>query len=190
MKKITVLILAAVSTVITAKAQFANYDYNSKFTLSLTGGPAIPSGDMVYTGIHADLAAGYLFTDNLGAMVQVGGNINSTTRPVGENSVLGERSVYQYLLGPYFSIPEGRKIRIELRFLFGIGNLVYSYPTSVNPDPEFGMNLSVGVKYMVTKNIGLGILYGIAVTDYSSYYGIPKRAIGAAQGGLSISYGF
>src|ERR1051326_7948596 len=123
-------------------------------------------------GFHFHLGFGYKFTDNVGAMVQIGGNMNgfdaaAYKAKVDPNNTSGytvsgtSYYVGQYLVGPFFHFPAGDKIGINLRALFGLMTMKYSeltqsftFMNQTSTDTykiasacSFGYNIGPGLDY-------------------------------------------
>jgi hypothetical protein len=140
------------------------------------------------TGFHFNLNAAYKFTDNIGAMVMIGGNMNGfnssayTTQhvpalPSGFTDTYTGTSYYvgSYLVGPLVVLPVGDKFAIHIRALFGLMTMKYSQLTDTYSNPggsgnsvytisgasSFGYNIGAGVKIGMTDKLGF-----VANVDY------------------------
>ncbi|HVA97397.1 MAG TPA: outer membrane beta-barrel protein [Bacteroidia bacterium] len=212
MKKIFTLVIA-ICAIYTANA--GNGDNDSKFTLGVSVGAALPMGaygsaksdttiansnDSTHinngyakTGFHFDITAGYLFADNIGGMVYIGGNMNSFDDAT-YNAVNGIRApttsthtnwyVGQYLVGPFLSLPASDKLKIDIRVLVGLvtANLPTGTAaandgsgetliTSGNGGSGFGYQLGGGIKYNLSDKMGLtvNIAYTGSTINYTGY---------------------
>jgi hypothetical protein len=214
MKKIILLGITLVS-VITLNAQ-------SKLTVGVSVGAALPMGaygstdtaggktavalrgnskdsteanGYAKTGFHFDVTAGYLFSDNIGGMVYIGGNMNSfdistleTQNKVTSPATASSTNYYvgQYLVGPYLSLG-GSKLKIDIRVLVGLvtcntttitynngasGAFAGSSTSSGNGGSGFGYQVGAGIKYNFTDKMGLLVNVGytgssVAYTGYT-----------------------
>ncbi len=165
----------------------------NKFSIGIAAGTTIPLQDYsntgkgsdsthitgsAQTGIHFNATIGYNVYKIIGAMVMVGGNINSyngATSSLGTAiTPSGSHYVGQYLAGPYISIPIGKKFFIEARALVGLMTSHYpelsssysasfgsfastniSYDLKYKPGTAFGYSGVVGAKYMLGNHFGI-----------------------------------
>ena len=192
MKKIILLGITLVS-VITLNAQ-------SKLSFGVSVGAALPMGDFAKhdtaglsrssdttktgrgagwakTGFHFDVNATYMFSDNIGGELMIGGNMNSFDNAT-YMTAYGFKSpetytnnnwyIGQYLVGPVFSF--GQQLKVNIRVLVGLvtsngpvstetngvsGAGAFSYTATSNAGSGFGYNFGVGIKYNFNKNLGL-----------------------------------
>ncbi len=95
-------------------------------------------------GFHFHVAGGYMFSDNVGAMISIGGNMNGfdtktymTVYGYGSGSTVTATSHYtgSYLVGPAFLFPAGDKIGIHAHVLVGLMTSKYSSVTETLPAP-------------------------------------------------------
>ena len=182
---------------------------DNKFSIGLAAGTTLPLQDYkasgtasdsnhvvgsAQTGIHFNVTAGYKFYKIVGAMVMIGGNINSYNAAVsgfGSAAVpSGPHYVGQYLAGPYVSIPVGKKLFIEARALVGLMTSHYpelkesasasfggfatisgSVDTKIKSGTAFGYSGGVGAKYMLDNHFGitLNMAYSGSNMKYPSY---------------------
>ncbi len=183
---------------------------DNKFSIGLAAGITIPLGGFAasgaasdsmhvngsaQTGIHFNATVGYKIYKVIGAMVMVGGNINSCNPPTVYISGLsytpvpsGPFYVGQYMAGPYVSIPIGKKFFIEARALAGL--MTSSFPdikaslsvsgllgisaskdTKYKSGNAFGYCGGVGAKYMLGNHFGimLNVAYSGSNMKYPSY---------------------
>jgi hypothetical protein len=230
MKK-SILVITAVMAAFTLKAGDLNTTMSggndSKFSIGVSVGAAIPMGaygskntdtttavrmDSTHrqngyasTGFHFDVTAGYLFSSNIGAMVLIGGNMNSfdastyqTVNDVkssgGVTVTYSAKSYYvgQYLVGPFVSLPAGDKLKIDIRVLFGLvtantptetetesaGSASQTYTSSGNGGSGFGYHFGAGIKY--NFNDKMGLTFNLAYTGASiSYTGYTETGSGS-----------
>jgi len=200
MKKLTILsaTLLTLGMLNSAKSQ----DLAHKLSFGLNVGVGIPGGDFskndgsalplantttpdttkyngfAKTGFHFDVYGTYMFSSHVGAMLSLGGTMNSfdaaTLQTVansngGSGAVVtssGNYFVGQYLVGPYVALPLGsNKLQLELKGLVGL--VTANYPTidyaqglgtgtiTVKSGSGFGYRFGAGLKYMVADMIGL-----------------------------------
>lgn len=177
---------------------------DSKLTIGISVGAAIPLSDYAkhdtthgysvggargydstsragyaQTGFHFDVTAGYLIGGPVGAMVMIGGNMNSfdATDFESENNIkspatFSSTSYYlgQYLVGPYLSLPAGDKLRVNIRALVGLmtcntttmtynngqsGALAANGTYSGNGGSGFGYDFGLGIKFNFNDKMGL-----------------------------------
>lgn len=135
------------------------------------------------TGFHFDADYGYRFSQFFGAMLRVGGNINSfnaaewqTIRseevPGISTSADGGFYIGEYFIGPFVSIPASDKIKVEIKALAGI--ITANFPTlnetypytgevevrNIKSADDFGYYFSVTMKYMIKNNVGINFTVG------------------------------
>lgn len=167
---------------------------DKKFNIGLSAGTTIPLQDYAsttnsndstqvsgyaQTGVHFNATASYKIIKYLGAMVMVGGNINSCN-PSSSSSAgaaitpSGSHYVGQYLAGPYVSVPVGKKFSVEVRALVGLITAAYPklsestsaslgtyYSYSITTElafkhgAAFGYSAGLGGKYMLGEHFGL-----------------------------------
>lgn len=182
---------------------------DNKFSIGLAAGTTIPLGGFAasgatsdsthingsaQTGIHFNATVGYKIYKVIGAMVMVGGNINSYNSPTSGFAAAtvpsGPHYVGQYLAGPYVSIPVGKKLSIEARALVGLITSHYpeltegtsvsfsgfvganvSIDTKLKSGAAFGYSGGVGAKYMLSNHFGLtlNVAYSGSNMKYPSY---------------------
>ncbi|HXB11052.1 MAG TPA: outer membrane beta-barrel protein [Bacteroidia bacterium] len=146
------------------------------------------------SGFHFDVTAGYRFTNNIGAMILIGGNMNSfdattysTVNDVKSPATYTSTSYYvgQYLIGPFVSFPAGDKLRIDIRVLVGlmmantptgtttetIGSQTATGVYSGNGGSGFGYQFGAGIRYNFTDMIGLlvNVDYAGSTLSYTGY---------------------
>ncbi|HTB30443.1 MAG TPA: outer membrane beta-barrel protein [Bacteroidia bacterium] len=132
------------------------------------------------TGFHFDVNASYYFTNNIGGMLMIGGNMNgfNTSAYISANPgtpstfTAGSYYVGSYLLGPTLRIPLSDKFGITARLLFGLmtvkdskqsetwtgaGGTSYTTSSVFNSASTFGYDFGAGVKYGLTDNLGLAL---------------------------------
>jgi len=201
-----ILLAAAVLSAFMLKAGDLNLNYHgggssdSKFTIGLSVGAALPMGDYAKkdttglaqssdttktgrtagwanTGFHFDVTASYMFTDNIGAQVMIGGNLNSfdaatymTAYGIKSPATYTQNSWYigQYLVGPVFSF--GQQLKVNIRVLVGLvtsggpvatetngqsGGAAFSETVTSNAGSGFGYNFGAGIKYNFSEKLGL-----------------------------------
>lgn len=188
---------------------FAQNDNSKKISLSVNVGAAMPLGawgskktdttqavanDSTHiengyakTGFHFDITAGYLFTNNVGGMILIGGNMNKVDVSTYEsvNNIKSPdkvtyKSYYvgEYLIGPFLAIPAGDKLKINIRVMGGLVTAntpaeTDSYSTSDNygtisvtdkatgkSGSGFGYQAAAGVQYNLNDNLGLNLNLG------------------------------
>ena len=129
------------------------------------------------TGFHFDVTAAYMFADNIGGEVMIGGNMNSfdvasfkTNNNIKSPSTFTANNYYigQYLVGPVLSF--GDKLKINIRVLVGLvtanatvetetngqsGASEFSYTYTGNSASAFGYNVGAGIKYNFNDKMGL-----------------------------------
>jgi hypothetical protein len=182
---------------------------DNKFSIGLAAGTTIPLGGFAasgaasdsthingsaQTGIHFNATASYKIYKIIGAMVMVGGNINSYNAAASGFAAAtvpsGPHYVGQYMAGPYVSIPVGKKFFIEARALVGLITSHYpeltegtsvsfsgfvganvSIDTKLKSGAAFGYSGSVGAKYMFSNHFGLtlNVAYSGSNMKYPSY---------------------
>ncbi len=128
------------------------------------------------TGFHFDVNFGYKFSDNIGGMVMIGGNMNgfdATTYDTKYNNKAGTTTATSYytgsyLIGPFLNFPVGDKFAITARVL---GGLMTSKSATLSQDipvlgtatqtmgsvSTFGYDAGVGAKIGLTDMLGLGL---------------------------------
>ena len=168
---------------------------NSSDTTHLTG--------WAKTGFHFNVKAGYYFTNNVGAMIQIGGNMNSynsdalakaegLTAPATVKAT--SNYIGSYLVGPCFKFPVSDKLTVEARALGGLmtaklATVTEDIPSFIKNEisytatKAFGYNVGLGLKYNVSDNIGitLGADYlggtpvfkEIKVNSSGTFFGVP-----------------
>lgn len=182
---------------------------DNKFNIGISAGTTLPLKDFkasgaasdsshivgsAQTGIHFNLTAGYTIYKIVGAMVMVGGNINSFGggASLGSSAIIpsGPHYVGQYLAGPYISVPIGKKFFIEAHTLVGLitshypdlstdvsaslgtyGSYDYSTATKFKSGKAFGYSGSLGAKYMLGEHFGISLnaAYSGSHIKYPSY---------------------
>ena len=167
---------------------------DKSFNLSVNGGVAIPTGNFskadyhdessgfAKTGFHLNLSGVYQFNKNWGAGILIGYSQFGFKDPLslaegykedsGTDSTtlyqLGHNSNFSVLVGPYYFIPAGKNVLIDIRALGGYVNthlagfrIFYEdYTDNVMTQEEtsggtFGFQLGAGVKYSVAKKVSL-----------------------------------
>jgi hypothetical protein len=141
------------------------------------------------TGFHFDLTAGYLFNSSVGAMVFIGGNMNSwdaTTymsvnrTPSGETYTATSYYLGQYMVGPFVQFGQGQ-MKFTGRLLLGL--VTANRPTitdtytggsstqSGSGASGFGWQLAAGIQYNFNDNMGLTVNIGYtgATVNYTGY---------------------
>jgi hypothetical protein len=183
--KKVILLFVLVSAFFTLKAQdyVRPSDNNSgtgtalpgerKFTLGISLGAAIPSGNFASTnvknsfwdfnsadsthlqgfaktGFHFNVTATYQFTDDFGLTLLLGNNsnpfdINAFSSAIGypASSQTSNYSTAEYLIGPCFSLPISSKLKFRVSLLAGI--VTSNYPT-------IDVTLNDSTTYEVTFN--------------------------------------
>jgi len=185
---------------------------DNKFSIGLAAGTTIPLGAFgtstvgtdsthingyAHTGFHFNATVGYKIYKMIGAMVMIGGNINSCSPPTTYFSGIsftpvpsGPHYLGQYLAGPYVSIPVGKKLSLEARALVGLitssypeitasasgtagffGSITASTDTKYKSGAAFGYSGSVGAKYMLGSHFGLTlhVAYSGSNMKYPNY---------------------
>lgn len=157
------------------------------------------------TGFHFDITAGYLFSGNVGGMVLIGGNMNkfdaSTYKSVngfsGSEVSITAKSYYlgEYLVGPFFAIPAGDKIKINIRALVGLvtantptitesetvfGQTV-SFTISGKPGSGFGYQAAAGLQYNMSDNLGLKLDLAYTGSTIAYKKGITESSASGSQ---------
>ncbi len=178
-------------------------DYGNSSQVPFPANDTTHANGLALTGFHFNGTASYLFSPFFGGMIMVGGTSNSfneaqwqTLRsqniPGITTSVNGNFYIGQYLVGPYASIPVNRRIKVEFKALLGFVSANYpqltqTFPTyyygatvveikTIKPSNDFAYNFGVGLKCLLTKNLGLDFNIGYTGSDISyhevdiSYY--------------------
>lgn len=213
MKK-NILLAFAVLAAFTLKAGNLSYGggNDKKMTIGVSVGAGIPMGawgsknsdtassvqnDSTHiqngyakTGFHFDVTAGYLFSSSVGAMVYIGGNMNSfdaatysTANGIKSPETFTAKSYYigQYLVGPYGSFGAD-KLKFNVRLLVGLvtanrptmtrtstyGGQSYTDEYSGKGASGFGYQLGAGIVYSLNDNMGLTV--NLAYTGSSVTY--------------------
>ncbi|HXC06800.1 MAG TPA: outer membrane beta-barrel protein [Bacteroidia bacterium] len=148
-------------------------------TAKLAAGDTAHANGFAKTGFHFDVNAGYYFTSNVGAMIQIGGNMNgfnmtayNTTYGI-TNSTATASSYYvgSYLVGPTLRFPLGDKMGFSARILVGLMTLkdskwsdtqtflgtTYTTTEQWNTASAFAYNIGASIKYNLTDKMGLGL---------------------------------
>jgi hypothetical protein len=132
------------------------------------------------TGFHFDLSAGYQIAGPVGAMVLIGGNMNSfdvatykSVYSVPSSGTFTVTNYYsgQYLVGPFLSFG-GDNIKFNIRVLVGLitcntptstyTNGSYSDVQSGNTGSGFGYQFGAGIKYNFSSSMGLLVNFDYA----------------------------
>jgi opacity protein-like surface antigen len=207
-----ILLLTAVCSAFMLKAGDLNTTYHgggssdSKLTIGLSVGAGIPLSDFANktkdtipadsnkihgfanTGFHFNATASYIFAGPLGAMVSIGGTMNSYDAVTATSvyfphggGVITATSYYvgEYLVGPCVSF--GDKLKLNIHALVGLvtvnrptTTITFAGGTDVtsgNGASGFGYNFGAGIKYNFTDKIGLLIDLGYTGTtaNYTGY---------------------
>jgi opacity protein-like surface antigen len=134
------------------------------------------------TGFHFNINVGYKLNEYVGAMILVAGNLHgfnskSYTADYGASyssdnyiNITGTSSyIGSYLIGPFFTIPAGRKLDVNIRAIGGLQTANASSITEVEHTPVsqtsttivyttasgFGYNLGAGIAYRVSDKLSL-----------------------------------
>ncbi len=215
MKK-QILLALAVLSLFSSKGFAQSKGDDKKFTLGVSIGAAIPlaaygskatdttssvrqdsthrQNGYASAGFHFDVTAGYRFTNNIGAMILIGGNMNSfdattyaTVNDIKSPTTFTSASYYvgQYLIGPFVSFPCGDKLRVDIRVLVGL--VMANTPTetetttfsgqtatdvfSGDGGSGFGYQFGAGIKYSFSSAIGLlvNVDYAGSTLSYTGY---------------------
>lgn len=219
MKK-QILLAFAVLAAFTVEAGNLNVTYggggsDKKMTIGVSIGAGIPMGawskknsdtaasvqndsthiqnGFAKTGFHFDVTAGYLFGSSFGAMVYIGGNMNSfdattyaTVNDIKSPETVSSKSYYvgQYLVGPYGAFGSG-KLKINARVLVGLVTVnrptmtftqpflgqTETYQRSGKGSSSFGYQIGAGIVYGINDNMGLTInlAYTGTTANYTGY---------------------
>jgi hypothetical protein len=129
------------------------------------------------TGFHFNANLGYKFTDNIGGMLLLGGNLNgfdaaaydTKNRSNFYNGTTTATSHYigSYLVGPFFNFPVGDKFAITARVLAGLMTAKYADRTYTSGSvtavgkfasvSTFGYDAGAGVKIGLTDVLGIAL---------------------------------
>jgi opacity protein-like surface antigen len=139
------------------------------------------------TGFHFNVKAGHLFSDNVGAMIQIGGNMNGFDKadylsandlPTSATFTATSYYIGSYLVGPYVSFPIGGKLSFDIRALVGLMTASFTQVTNSGTNPGFpplipattysdvtkpnlaycfGYNVGAGLKLNMTDKMGLAL---------------------------------
>jgi len=181
--------------------------FGKKDTVGTSGKDTAHHAGYAKLGVHFNLNFAYKFSDAVGVMLVVGGNLNgfdgksydasmgntlfhsSSTVTTGTTNYIGS-----YMLGPFISFPGGDKLTLNIRLLGGWMTANASTMTSVTPTP-FGNSTQVyGYKASGTfcYGGGLGVSYNInsavsipVTVDYLGGNPIINEETGAG-GGLAF----
>ncbi|MGP8217417.1 MAG: hypothetical protein ACLQQ4_17755 [Bacteroidia bacterium] len=150
--------------------------YGAKAKNTSNDSTVIPDG-FANTGFHFDLTGGHMFSDNIGVMVMLGGNLNSydvttyeSVYSISSPATFTSSSYFigQFLVGPVLSF--GDKLKFNVRALIGYvmatgitqtetngqsGALSTSETVTGNMGGGFGYNIGAGIKYGLSGNMGL-----------------------------------
>ncbi|MFI5149288.1 MAG: outer membrane beta-barrel protein [Bacteroidia bacterium] len=149
-------------------------------TAKLAAGDTTHVNGFASMGFHFNVNAGYYFMDNVGAMLQIGGNMNGfnmaaykTTYNVPSSSTATATSYYvgSYLVGPTLRFPIGDKLGFSARVLVGLMTVkstkwtdtytvlgtTYTTNDYYSSASTFGYNIGAGLKYNLTDKMGLGL---------------------------------
>ena len=141
------------------------------------------------TGFHFDVSAGYQIAGPVGAMVLIGGNMNSfdattykSVYSVPSSESFSATSYYsgQYLVGPFLSFG-GDNFKFNIRVLVGL--ITCSTPTTTasagsfsdvesgDAGSGFGYQFGAGIKYNFSSSLGLlvNVDYAGATITYTGY---------------------
>jgi hypothetical protein len=102
-------------------------------------------------GFHFNGSIGYRFTDNIGAMIQIGGNMNSfntgtySTQLAAQDGIVSPATltttatnnyIGSYLIGPVFTLPVSDQIDVDIKLLVGLMTMQFSDLTLNVNDPS------------------------------------------------------
>jgi opacity protein-like surface antigen len=164
---------------------------SSKIVLGVAVGASIPMGwygrkdtigkkDTLHhagfakTGIHFNVNFGYKFSDKVGIMILAGGTLNgfdgkaydvayghsTATVTTGTSNFIGS-----YMVGPFFNLPAGDKLSIDIRLLGGLMTASPSTVTSVTSLPFNGSSTEISAFKASSGygyDIGLGASYNVS----------------------------
>ena len=165
---------------------------DSKFTVGASFGLAMPFGDLgnykhrpdpadtatvdgaAKLGFHFNVNASYMFTENIGAVLFIGGNIHSfdAAKVTSADSIpttvtLSGTSYYigQYMIGPMFCFPISDALTFEGKLLGGLMTVGYPVTTTtgngffgtsaIGATSAFAYGAGVGVKFKLTDMFGI-----------------------------------
>lgn len=177
MKKIILVMAAAVAFCLTASAQDSKAPVAKKFFMAITGGPALPVGafaandlnkneeaGMAKTGYQVGLHFGYKTNSNLSVIAQVfygkHGIDNTMFHEVGAD--MDHWQYYGILAGPALTVQAGKSKKVEIDFKTLAGWARVNSPlvkmsgtTLVNEDWSDAMALQGGidVRYTLSGNL-------------------------------------
>jgi hypothetical protein len=205
--------------------QQSSIDNDSKFHFGLNIGYCLPSGDFSSSdiskepikkspstdstnisgyakgGFHFNIYGAYMFNSSIGAMLSIGGSMNSydigsfnsnfsigypsnATPPV--YTVSGNYFIGQFLVGPYFNFSASDNLKIEFKALIGLTtanypalSFTYNYNSAyetISETGSFTVNSTSGFGY----NIGAGLEY-MVTGNLGLHFNL-------CYGGSSISY--
>src|SRR6185312_15108676 len=144
------------------------------------------------TGFHFDVNFGYKFNSMVGAMIYIGGNMNSfdvstyesvNNRHPASGETFSVSSYYagQYLVGPFLSLGSSDKLKINLRLLLGLVTVNRptetdnftggSFESKGNGGSGFGYQFGAGVQYNMNDALGLtfNLAYTGSIIGYTGY---------------------
>jgi hypothetical protein len=152
------------------------------------------------TGLHFDLNAGYKFTDNIGGMLMIGGNMNAFNASAfdaknphpGYTTTATSHYIGSYMVGPFLNLPVGDKFAITARVLVGLMTAKFAeitetagsstFVTKYATPSTFGYDAGAGVKIGLTDALGLAINvdYLGGTPTFVSYTTTANTAIGSS----------
>jgi opacity protein-like surface antigen len=128
------------------------------------------------TGFHFNANIGYKFTDNIGGMLMIGGNMNGFNAAAYDTknyphaagtTTATSHYIGSYLVGPFLNLPVGDKFAITARVLVGLMTAKYadltetsgalSSVSKVASVSTFGYDAGAGVKIGITDAVGLAL---------------------------------
>ena len=128
------------------------------------------------TGFHFNANVGYKFTDNIGGMLMIGGNMNGfdaasyDSKEGNKAGTTTSNSYYigSYLVGPFLNIPIGDKAAFTARLLGGLMTAKSSTLTqslgvlgtateTLGSVSTFGYDAGVGARFGLTDMLGLAV---------------------------------
>ncbi|MHB8603590.1 MAG: hypothetical protein ACYC9R_13225, partial [Nitrosotalea sp.] len=165
-------------------------------------------------GFHFNAYAAYMFTHQIGAMISVGGDLNSYDITTYNSEVAarypksggtGSPPVFtapkgyyigQYLIGPYIYIPIDDKLGIEFSVL--VGFITANYPEqdynygilngsfTFKNTTGFGYRAGISIEYMLNNNIGLH--FNLNYYGTSANYSSNTVSTTSSRSGATITY--
>jgi len=129
------------------------------------------------TGFHFNVHIGYKFSDYIGGMAMIGGNMNgfnttaydSKNNPLASNGATTATSHYigSYLAGPFLNLPVSDNFAITIRALAGLMTAKYAELTGTEGSfsgvskiasvSTFGYDAGAGVKIGITDAMGFAL---------------------------------